>query len=120
MVLASAVRKAVISSAFNNARGAPLLSKSVKLPFGVVDCALDSDFGVSCVVFEDMEDLWDMGGEEMEEVTDALSDDLDLFSSVPANVTILMPIPSLLYLSQLDTMIIHTEFYLLAGIRRVV
>lgn len=45
IVLASAVLNAVISSAFNSARGAPLLSNSVKLPFGVVDCALERDGG---------------------------------------------------------------------------
>jgi hypothetical protein len=101
MVLASAVLKAVISSAFRSARGAPLLSKSVKLPFGVVDCALDTDCGVSCVVVEDIDDLWDIESEERDDVTDAVSDDLDLLSSAPANVTILTPIPSLLVSSEL-------------------
>jgi hypothetical protein len=121
MVLASAVRNAVISSAFKSARGAPLLSKSVKLPFGVVDCALDSDCGASCVVVEDVEDLWDMESEESEDAIDALEEEVfDLLSSASANVTILTPMPSLLELYQLMISIHVHGSYLLAGISSVV
>lgn len=95
MTLARAVRKAVISSAFRNARGAPLLSKSVRLPFGVVDCALETDCGVSLVVVEEEANVCC----ERDEVMDAVSAEDDaLLPPAPAKVTILTPVPSLLYL----------------------
>jgi hypothetical protein len=100
MVLARAVRNAVISSAFKSARGTPLLSKRVRLPLGVVDCALESDFGFSCVVVDEVEDLWDIESEDRDDVTDALSSEVfDLVSSAPDNVTIFTPMPSLLSLN---------------------
>lgn len=86
----------MISSAFKRARGAPVLSKSVRLPLGVVDCALDSDCVTSYVVLEDVDDFCDIERAEREEMTDALSEDLDALSAAPANVTILTPMPSLL------------------------
>jgi hypothetical protein len=120
-VLARAVLKAVISSAFNNARGAPLLSKRVRLPLGVVDCALDNDCGASYVVVEDAEDVWDIESEFKEDVTDVLSAmDFDLLSSAPANVTIFTPMPSLLSLNQFKLSGRATTSYLLAGINKVV
>ena len=76
-MLARAVLKAVISSAFKSARGAPLLSKSVRLPLGVVDCALERDCGASYVVLEDVDDFCDIERAEREDVTDALSEDFD-------------------------------------------
>jgi hypothetical protein len=54
-VLARAVRKAVISSALRRALGLPLLSKSVRLPFGVVVCELAIDCGGSKVDVDDMD-----------------------------------------------------------------
>jgi hypothetical protein len=99
----------VISSAFNSARGAPFLSKSVRLPLGVVDCALERDCGGSNAVEEDVEDRWDIEREEREEVMDALSlADFELWSSAPepANVTILTPMPSLLSSDEYDLFVI--------------
>lgn len=85
----------MISSAFSSARGVPVLSKSVKLPFGVVDCELASDRGgVKGVV----EELLDIERESKEDDTEARSSEgLDVgFASGAARVTILTPIPSLL------------------------
>ena len=92
MVLASAVRKAVISSALTSARGEPSLSSSCNVPFGIVLCELVRDCGGS----NELLDWTDSGREGASR--DGATDDVlgEFFALGAANVTTLKPIPSLL------------------------
>ena len=96
IVLASAVRKAVISSALIRARGEPDLSKRVRLPFGVVLGALEVDGVAEAVVAEEVLDLVECSERErleMEELRDWVEG--VLFWLAVRSVTILTPMPSL-------------------------
>lgn len=102
IVLASAVRKAVNSSALMSAVGAPELSKSVKDPLGVVLSELMIEEGGLTTAELDVDVLLtvvltDGRGEEDrdEEFKDSLSRLAALLCfSGAASVTILTPIPS--------------------------
>lgn len=74
MVLARAVRKAVISSALIKALGFPDLSNSVRLPFGVVLWALATDCWGSIAVVDELADLSDSERASTEEDTDLVSE----------------------------------------------
>ena len=92
IVLASAVRKAVISSALMSARGPPALSSSCSVPFGVVLCELSRDEGCS-------KEPLDCADSERDVVLreDVIEEAFEgLFAFEVASVTTLNPIPSLL------------------------
>lgn len=91
IVLASAVRKAVISSALMRARGAASLSNSCNVPFGVVLCELARDWGCSKEEPECADS--DREVDFREDVIDEPSK--GFFASV-ASVTTFNPMPSLL------------------------
>ena len=87
IVLARAVRKAVISAVFNSARGFPERSKRVRLPFAVVGFAWEETAVVELT--------WESESASREEDRDSVSEDVGVFLSFK-RVVILTPRPSLL------------------------
>ena len=93
-MLARAVRKAVISDEFNKARGLPERSKRVRLAFGGEVWNAEREVDLDAVVAELLlagVDEWESARESIDEVTEAVSEELD-----SSRVVILTPRPSLL------------------------
>jgi hypothetical protein len=114
------VRKAVISEALSKARGFPARSKSVRLPFGValLVLVLEREWGgvvVSVELPADCVDCWDKESEPIEEVTDPVSEEFEVFPASSRSVSILTPRPSLLLAG---TTVIVCPSFLLKLVRR--
>ena len=93
-MLARAVRKAVISDEFNKARGLPERSKRVRLAFDGEVWNAEREVDLDAVVAELLlvgVDEWESARESIDEVTEAVSEELD-----SSRVVILTPRPSLL------------------------